>query len=148
MALAFFSKGLPKRFRTIGNGTNIFIFGLKGDEMMNNITYFALKVILSSLVIAFTSSLADRKTYLAGFIVAVPFISFLSIIFAYFEYRDMTKINEYATSILIAVPLSLAFFVPFVLNRWLHLNFYATVIFAIVLLFGAFLIHNYIFSTR
>ena len=116
--------------------------------MMNNITYFALKVILSSLVIAFTSSLADRKTYLAGFIVAVPFISFLSIIFAYFEYRDMTKINEYATSILIAVPLSLAFFVPFVLNRWLHLNFYATVIFAIVLLFGAFLIHNYIFSTR
>jgi len=89
---------------------------------------FILKVIFSGIIIAFTSWLAGRRPVLAGFIVAIPIISMLSIILSYWEYRDMEKINQFAVSIFLAVPLSLSFFVPFLLNRWLKMNFALTFI--------------------
>ncbi|MBI4372746.1 MAG: hypothetical protein HY585_03350, partial [Candidatus Omnitrophica bacterium] len=75
--------------------------------------FFGFKILLSAVVIAFTSWLAGRKPALAGFIIALPLVSMLSILFSYWQYRDMEKINQFANSILIAVPLSLCFFVPF-----------------------------------
>ena len=115
---------------------------------MNNAAYFILKVLVSGLIVAATSWLAGRKPFLAGFIVALPLVSLLSLAFVYLETRDMQKINDYATSIFVAVPLSMAFFGPFILNRWLHLNFCATLIFALLFLFGAFLIHGLIVPTK
>ncbi len=108
---------------------------------------FAAKILISSIIIAFSSWLAGRKSLLAGFIVALPITSILSILFAYLQYRDMQKMNEFATSILISVPLSLLFFIPFVLNKWLHMNFILTFTFGIFLLFIAFIIHHLIFKT-
>ncbi|MBI4353342.1 MAG: peptide-methionine (R)-S-oxide reductase MsrB [Candidatus Omnitrophica bacterium] len=87
---------------------------------------FWLKVLISSLVIAGASHLAGKKPVLAGFIVALPLVSVLSLALAYFEHRDMDKINPFAVSILAAVPLSLTFFIPFVANRWLRMNFFLT----------------------
>jgi len=87
---------------------------------------FVLKVIFSGIIIAFTSWLAGRKPVLAGFIVAIPIVSMLSIVLSYWEYRDMEKINQFAVSIFLAVPLSLSFFIPFFLNRWLRMNFALT----------------------
>ncbi len=85
---------------------------------------FWIKVLISSFVIAGASHLAGKKPVLAGFIVALPLVSILSLTLAYLEHRDMQKINAFAVSILTAVPLSLTFFIPFVLNRWLKLNFF------------------------
>ena len=87
---------------------------------------FVIKVLISGVIIAFTSWLAGRKPILAGFIVAIPLVSMLSIILSYLEYRDMEKVNQFAVSIFLAVPLSLSFFVPFMLNRWLKMNFALT----------------------
>lgn len=95
---------------------------------------FVLKFFISAFIISFASWLAGRKPILAGFIVALPFISILSIFFAYLEHRDMNKINQFATSILFAVPLSLVFFLPFLLNKWLKLNFALTFISGIFLI--------------
>jgi len=94
---------------------------------------FAMKVALASCVIAYSSWLAGRRPVLAGFIVALPLTSVLSILFAYAEHRDMQKVNEFAVSILIAVPLSLTFFLPFVLNRWLKLGFVPTFAISVLL---------------
>ena len=85
---------------------------------------FWIKIFISSCVIAVTSHLAGKKPMLAGFIVALPLTSILSLSLAYWEHRDMQKLNEFALSILTAVPLSLTFFIPFLLNRWLKLNFF------------------------
>lgn len=87
---------------------------------------FWLKILISSLVIAGASHLAGKKPVLAGFIVALPLVSILSLALAYFEHRDVEKVNQFAVSILTAVPLSLAFFIPFVANRWLKMNFFLT----------------------
>ena len=106
--------------------------------------WFLIKVILSGVVIAFASWLAGKKPILAGFIIALPLMSMLSILFSYWQYRDMAKINEFALSILVAVPLSLAFFIPFLLNRWFHLNFALTYILGIGFLAVAYSFHSLI----
>ena len=85
---------------------------------------FWIKIFISSFVIAMASHLAGEKPMLAGFIVALPLTSILTLGLAYAEHRDMQKLNEFAISILVAVPLSLTFFIPFVANRWLKLNFF------------------------
>lgn len=111
---------------------------------MRDAAFFLLKILISGFTIAFCSWLAGRKPILAGFIVALPLMSMLSILFSYAEYRDMAKINQFAVSILVAVPLSLLFFVPFVLNKWLKLNFMTTYGLAIGVLTAGYLIHSFV----
>ena len=82
--------------------------------------------------------MAGKKPVLAGFLVALPLTSILALSWAYAEHRDMAKVNQFAVSILVAVPLSLAFFIPFVANRWLRLNFFATFVFALACLGAAY----------
>ena len=84
------------------------------------------------MIIAGASHLAGRKPMLAGFIVALPLTSLLSLTWAYIEHRDMQKINDFALSILVAVPLSLAFFIPFIANRWLKMNFIISLMFGVI----------------
>ncbi|HLD56083.1 MAG TPA: DUF3147 family protein [Candidatus Omnitrophota bacterium] len=109
--------------------------------------FFLTKIIISGVVIAFASWLAGRQSILAGFVVALPLVSMLAILFSYLEYRDMDKINQFAVSIFAAVPLSLLFFVPFLLNKWFKMNFVLTYLSAIGLLAAAYLIHQLIFKT-
>ena len=109
---------------------------------------FILKTVLSGVIIAFASWLAGKKPVLAGFIIALPLMSILSILFSYLEYRDMNKINQFAASILIGVPLSLTFFIPFVLNKWLKMGFLPTYLSALGLLALAYWIHGLIFKTN
>ena len=109
--------------------------------------WFLTKTFLSGIIIAFSAWLAGKKPVLAGFVVALPLVSMLAILFSYLEYRDMNKINQFAVSVLVAVPLSLSFFIPFVLNRWLKMSFPLTYAIAIGCLALAYMIHNAIFKT-
>lgn len=109
--------------------------------------FFAVKILISAVIIAFASWFSGRQSVLAGFIVALPLVSMLSILFSYLEYGDMAKVNQFATSILAAVPLSLMFFIPFLLNRWLKMNFSLTYFSAIACLAVAYFIHHLIFKT-
>lgn len=108
---------------------------------------FLMKALLSGAIIAYASWLAGRKPILAGFIIALPLMSMLSVIFSYLEYRDMQKINQFAQSIFVAVPLSLSFFIPFLLNKWLKTGFFSTYFLAVGCLALAYLIHSFILKT-
>ena len=110
--------------------------------------FFLVKILISAILIAFASWFSGRQSILAGFIVALPLISMLSILFSYLEYRDMAKVNQFAVSILAAVPLSLMFFIPFLLNRWLKMNFMLTYFSAIACLAAAYFFHHIIFKTN
>lgn len=103
---------------------------------------FVIKILISAIVISFVSWLAGKKPVLAGFIIALPLVSILGILFAYLEHKDMEKINQFATSIVVAVPLSLVFFVPFLLNKWFKLNFTLTFGLGIIFLAFAYLAHS------
>lgn len=109
---------------------------------------FLLKVLISAILIAFVSWLAGRQTILAGFMIALPVVSMLAILFSYIEYRDMEKINQFAVSILVAVPLSLTFFIPFLLNKWLKMSFLPTYFLGIAFLTLTYFIHQLVFKTN
>ena len=104
--------------------------------------WFWIKTVLSGMLIAYASSLAGKKPVLAGFLIALPMMSMLSLLFSWLQYRDMQKVNEFAVSILAAVPLSLLFFMPFVLNRWLKMNFFVSYGLGTGLLAGAYFLHH------
>ncbi len=110
--------------------------------------WFITKTVLSGVVIATASWLAGRRPVLAGFIVALPLMSMLSILFSYLEYRDMEKANLFAVSILAAVPLSLFFFIPFLLHRWIKLNFFSAYGLALACVAVAYGLHSLIFKAR
>jgi len=108
--------------------------------------WFLAKVLISGIVIAYAASLAGKKPVLAGFIIALPLMSMLSIFFSYLQYRDMEKVDQFAVSILVAAPLSLAFFVPFLLNKWLRLGFPLTYVLGIGCLSLAYWLHSLVFK--
>jgi hypothetical protein len=111
-----------------------------------NSLFFLTKVFLSGILIATSSWAAGKKPALAGFIIALPLASMLSILFSYWQYRDMEKINQFAASIFVVVPLSLTFFIPFLLNRWLKMNFAMTFLLALVCLAIAYGVGTLIFK--
>ena len=108
---------------------------------------FIAKVILSSVILVGASWLVERNPILAGFIIALPLMSMLAILFSYLQYRDMAKINDFAVSILVALPLSLTFFIPFVLNKWFKMGFTLTYVLAIGCLAVAYSLHSLIFKS-
>lgn len=77
--------------------------------------WFVVKVLISAIIIAFSSWLAGKRPELAGFIIALPLATLLALPFSYAEYKDPQASIRYAKSIFLAVPLSLMFFVPFLL---------------------------------
>lgn len=100
------------------------------------------KITISAILIAFSSWLAGKKPELAGFIVALPLVTLLVLPFSYAEYQDPAASVRFARSIFAAIPLSLVFFVPFLLADRLQWSFWMLYVSGLGLLIGAWLIHR------
>ena len=103
-----------------------------------------IKVIISVSLITIVSHLSGKKTQMAGFLTALPITSMLALALSYYEFKDSELTTEYAKSILYAIPLSLLFFVPFLLQKQLHWNFWLIYGSGILLLGIGFFIHSLI----
>lgn len=103
---------------------------------------FALQTIVAALVIAFTSWLSGRRPELAGFIIAMPIASLLALAFSWLQHRDAEAGIAFARSILLAVPVSYLFFVPFFLSGRLNLGFWDCYFAGLVLLAGGYFVHR------
>jgi hypothetical protein len=86
--------------------------------------FFLFKIIFSAVMIAIVSGLASKKVALAGFLTALPLTSVLALTLSYLEFRDRESVVAYAQSIFFAVPLSLLFFVPFLMARKISLPYW------------------------
>lgn len=104
----------------------------------------AAKIAISAIVIAFASWLSKKNPALAGFIVALPLSSLLVLAFSYGEYRDAEKSVEFAKSIFTAIPVSLMFFLPFLLAQRLKLDFWALYGIGVALLVAGYFAHSFI----
>jgi len=102
------------------------------------------KLALSAGVISFASWLSGKKPELAGFIMALPIATLLVLPFSYMEYNDAAASVKFAQSIFIAVPLSLVFFVPFLLATKLGWSFPALYVSGLVLLIAGYFLHRWI----
>jgi len=104
------------------------------------------KVLVAAGAITFTSWLAGKKPTLAGFIIAMPLASLLALAFSYIEHRDASASITFAKSIMIGVPVSYLFFLPFFLaDRW-NLGFWMSYLSGLALLCLGYFLHRWITS--
>jgi len=107
---------------------------------------FFIKILFAALIIAFSSWLAGQYPKISGFIIALPLASLIAIIFSYVEHNDAEKSITFAKSILIGVPISYFFFLPFFFAKSLGMNFWLIYLTGLGLLIIGFFIHKYIVS--
>lgn len=105
-----------------------------------------LKVIVAALVIAFASWLAGKKPEIAGFIIALPVVSLLALVFSYLEHKDAEASITFARSILVGVPVSYLFFLPFFFADKLGNSFWLSYLTGLALLVVGFFLHRYIMA--
>jgi hypothetical protein len=106
--------------------------------------FTVLRVGIAVAVITIASWLSGKKPELAGFITALPLVSILAIAFSFQEHQDLAATSQYARSIILAVPVSWLFFVPFFFSEKWHLGFWPSWALGLVLLAGGFFIHQWI----
>ena len=106
--------------------------------------FFLFKTLLAGLIIAFSSWLAGQNPKMAGFIIALPIASLIAIAYTYYEHDNAANTILYAKSILIAVPVSYLFFVPFFFAKQLGNNFWLIYGSGILLLVLGYFIHKFI----
>ena len=107
---------------------------------------FLSKVLLAALVIAFASWLSGKKPELSGFIIALPIASIIAIAFSYLEHKNTENTVIFAKSILIGVPVSYLFFLPFFFAKNLNMNFWLIYLIGLTLLVIGYFVHKYIMS--
>ena len=105
------------------------------------------KVILAALVIAFASWLSAKKPELSGFIIALPLASILALVFSYLEHKNTQSSVIFAKSILVGVPVSYLFFLPFFFAKSLNMNFWLIYGLGILLLIIGYFVHKFIVNT-
>jgi hypothetical protein len=76
----------------------------------------ALNTLVSALVIGVAAWLSRRYPNTAGFLIALPLATMLVLPLAYLQHRDAASLFDTARSILVALPITLLFFVPFLLR--------------------------------
>ncbi len=102
------------------------------------------KTAVAAILISFVSWLSGKKTGLAGFITALPLTTLLALAFSHLEWGDSEQSVEYAKSVFVAIPVSLLFFVPFLLAQKFDLSFWTCYSIGIFLLGVGYFLHSYI----
>jgi len=75
-----------------------------------------VNTLISAVVIGLVAWISRRYPVTAGFVVALPLATMLVLPLAYLQHRDATAAFDLAKSILVALPITLLFFVPFLLR--------------------------------
>ena len=104
-----------------------------------------LNVIISASVIAFASWLAGRFPGAAGFIVALPLATMLVLPLSWLQHGDSENTILLARSIFVAIPVTLVFFVPFLLTEKLGLSFWQAYSLGCVALVLGYSVHRALF---
>jgi hypothetical protein len=107
---------------------------------------FILKIFVAAALISSVSWLSGKKTGLAGFLTALPLTTLIALAFSHLEWKDSAQSVEYAKSVFVAIPVSLLFFVPFLLAQKFNLSFWMCYSIGVALLGCGYFIHQYIVS--
>ncbi len=102
------------------------------------------KTIVAAVLISFVSWLSGKKIGLAGFLTALPLTTLLALAFSHMEWGDAKQSVEYAKSVFVAIPVSLLFFVPFLLAQKFNLGFWVCYSSGIGLLGVGYFAHSFL----
>ena len=76
-----------------------------------------LNTLVSALVIGVVAWLSRRYPVTAGFVIALPLATLLVLPLAYLQHRDADSAFQMARSILVALPITILFFIPFLMRE-------------------------------
>ena len=107
---------------------------------------FILKTIITAIIISFSSWLSGKRPDLAGFILALPIATLIALAFSYAEYQNAQTTIAFAKSIFVGVPVSLLFFIPFLLAEKLNFSFWHSYSAGLGLLVIGFFLHKTILT--
>ncbi len=110
--------------------------------MDRELALFIGKTLFSALMIAGLSSLATRFPVLAGYLVALPLTTILTLSFTYAQSGSGEQAAKFALSILSAIPISLLFFVPFLFYTRFKGSFWLYMLAGLALIYGGFFVHR------
>lgn len=100
-------------------------------------------MLFSSSVIAFCAWLSKTKPMLAGFLVAMPLTTLLVLPLSMLQQNQSQEaVILFAKSILLALPFSLLFFVPFFVAERFKFSFWHCYLLGITLLVLGYLAHH------
>tara|TARA_B100000686_G_scaffold299567_1_gene333444 strand:- start:477 stop:827 length:351 start_codon:yes stop_codon:yes gene_type:complete len=95
-------------------------------------TYILIKTLITAGVVVAVSEIARRSSLFAGLIASIPLVSFLAIIWLYWDTKDSQKIVDLCYSIIMMLVPSLTFFgvLPFFIK--LQFSFVLSIIIATI----------------
>ena len=101
-----------------------------------------LKLIVAASVIALASWLSQKRPELAGLIIALPLASLIALALCYVQHGETEKSILFAESIMVGVPVSYLFFLPFFVPTLAKKDFWAIYGIGIALLGLGYLAHR------
>ena len=99
-----------------------------------------LNTLVSALVIGAAAWLSRKYPDTAGFLIALPLATLLVLPLAYLQHRDPDSAFQMARSIVVAVPITLLFFVPFLMRD--RFSFWGAYAIGCALLPVGYLVHR------
>lgn len=121
-------------------------FSLELYLLERELALFLGKTMFSAVLIAALSSLATRFPVLAGYLVALPLTTILTLSFTYAQTGDGQQASTFALAVLSAIPISLCFFIPFLFYSRIKGPFWLYLLAGIVMLYVGFFVHRAIAS--
>ena len=106
--------------------------------------YIGLKILITALIVVVVSEISRRSTIIAGLIASIPLTSLLAIIWIYFETSDVENIKNLSSNILLMIPPSLTFFICLPIFIDMKIEFYASLLFSIVITAIVYWLYFYI----
>jgi len=92
---------------------------------------FIIKTIISALIIAVVTEIAKRNPIMGGLIAAMPITTLISVVWLYYEKKDLPLISEFMHSVFWGMFPTLLFFIPalFLFKRGINFYFVITLCF-------------------
>lgn len=88
--------------------------------------FFITKIFVSAIIIAVVSEISKRYTAVGGLLAAMPLTTLLSIVWLYYEKKDLALLSDFTKAVFWGVFPSLLFFIPAMFMFKKGYNFYLT----------------------
>ena len=108
--------------------------------------YYAVKILVSSILIVVISEISKKYSMLGGIIASLPLLSILAMVWLYVETEDIQKVSSLSTSVFWFVIPSLALFISLPILLKNGLGFYLSLFISSCITIGCYYLMLFILT--
>jgi hypothetical protein len=108
---------------------------------------FLVNLAISAIVITAATWLSKRYPGTAGFVTALPITTMLVLVLGHVDGATAQQQTSFARSLMVALPLSVSFLVPFAIGPRLGLGFWSAFAAGLALLCVGYVAHRFVVGT-